>query len=101
MDHGLVCAIIAALGGCSISYANKYKQGRHIKITYFIIDMFIAVFMAYFAFWYMIEASHLSDLDATLVCGILGNIGSRVLTNISDNFKTYLNNLGIFFNKPK
>ena len=54
-------------------------------ICYF-IDVTMSVFIAYYAFWAMEDLMNFQPIQAILVCIILGNIGARVVLELSEIF---------------
>lgn len=91
VKHGLVLALLASMGGCSIRYATDYKDNGSIKYSFFIIDLLIAVFLGYFSFWYSIEELHFKSINAILNNIVIGNLGSRFFSIIQNIFLARLN----------
>ena len=52
----------------------------------YLIDVTISVFIAYYAFWAMEDLMNFQPIQAILVCIILGNIGARVVLELSEIF---------------
>ena len=86
IESGLIHACIASIGGCSINYAIAVKKNKKPKVVCYLIDVTISVFIAYYAFWAMEDLMNFQPIQAILVCIILGNIGARVVLELSEIF---------------
>jgi hypothetical protein len=86
IGSGLIHAFIASIGGCSINYAIAIKNNKKPKMICYLIDVTMSIFIAYYAFWAMEDLMNFQPIQAILVCIILGNIGARVILEISEVF---------------
>ena len=86
IESGLIHACIASIGGCSINYAIAIKKNKKPKMVCYLIDVTLSVFIAYYAFWAMEDLMNFRPIQAILVCIILGNIGARVVLELSEIF---------------
>ena len=86
IESGLIHACIASIGGCSINYAIAIKKNKKPKMICYFIDVTMSVFIAYYAFWAMEDLMNFQPIQAILVCIILGNIGARVVLELSEIF---------------
>lgn len=86
IGSGLIHAFIASIGGCSINYAIAIKNNKKPKMICYLIDVTMSIFIAYYAFWAMEDLMNFQPIQAILVCIILGNIGARVILEISEIF---------------
>lgn len=86
IESGLIHAFIASIGGCSINYAIAIKNNKKPKMICYLIDVTMSIFIAYYAFWAMEDLMNFQPIQAILVCIILGNIGARVILEISEVF---------------
>ena len=88
IGSGLIHAFIASIGGCSINYAIAIKNNKKPKMICYLIDVTMSIFIAYYAFWAMEDLMNFQPIQAILVCIILGNIGARVVLELSEIFIT-------------
>lgn len=54
----------------------------------YLVDVTMSIFIAYYAFWAMEDLMNFQPIQAILVCIILGNIGARVVLELSEIFIT-------------
>lgn len=78
-NSSIILAVAASCGGCAIRYAEIYKTTNRIKISYFVIDLFIAAFLGFLSFWFLMEHRLCKESYAMLVNCIIGNMGSKLL----------------------
>lgn len=83
-EQGLLMALIASLGGCFIRQSTEYKAGKSIRWQVLVIDDFIALFLGFYSFWYVIEDFKPSLVNACIINIIVGYLGSKVI-EISKN----------------
>lgn len=88
IESGLIHACIASIGGCSINYAIAIKKNKKPKMICYLVDVTMSIFIAYYAFWAMEDLMNFQPIQAILVCIILGNIGARVVLELSEIFIT-------------
>lgn len=88
IESGLIHAFIASIGGCSINYAIAIKKNKKPKMICYLVDVTMSIFIAYYAFWAMEDLMNFQPIQAILVCIILGNIGARVVLELSEIFIT-------------
>ena len=79
LDSGLVWALIASLGGCLTRQLTELKAGRGLRLAYVSADLFIALFLGFYTFWYVIEEIKPSLIHACLINIIVGYTGSKVI----------------------
>ena len=77
-------ALVASLGGCFIRQSTEYKAGKSIRWQVLVIDDFIALFLGFYSFWYVIEDFKPSLVNACIINIIVGYLGSKVI-EISKN----------------
>lgn len=88
IESGLIHAFIASIGGCSINYAIAIKKNKKPRMICYLVDVTMSIFIAYYAFWAMEDLMDFQPIQAILVCIILGNIGARVVLELSEIFIT-------------
>ena len=88
IESGLIHAFIASIGGCSINYAIAIKKNKKPRMICYLVDVTMSIFIAYYAFWAMEDLMNFQPIQAILVCIILGNIGARVVLELSEIFIT-------------
>lgn len=75
----LILAIIASVGGCAIRYGELYKRnGKKLALNYLFIDLFIAAFLGFFIFQYVMHEQICTIHQAMLLNCFIGFIGSKV-----------------------
>lgn len=79
LEQGLVEALIASAGGCAMRQYSEHRSGIKSCWSYRIADMLIAVFLGYYAFRWMMQDFHISDVHASIVNIIIGYTGSKVV----------------------
>lgn len=87
--------VFAAFGGCSIRYGEYYKQNK-INLRFYLVDALTAIFLGAYTYVYLVQDLEVSPINACLFNIIIGNLGSRAITIISNILKKQfgsLNNL--------
>ena len=74
-------AMFFAFIGCAIRYGELHKK-KAAAFSWFLIDSFIAIFMGYITWLELTVELEISLVHTILVCMLVGNIGSKVLTII-------------------
>lgn len=75
----ILMALFASCGGCVIRYIETYKAIHQLKISFFILDLFIAAFQGFFLAWHLLD--HHTELAVSQVMVILilvGFLGSKI-----------------------
>lgn len=91
-EAGFDYAIYSSIGGCILTYANKYKNHNRIRVSCFILDIISAIFMGYLAYWYMIELG-MKEIDSLIVCCVIGNSGSKIFNDLNKIVISKLQNI--------
>lgn len=74
----ILMAVLASCGGCAIRYGELYKNLNRFKLSFFLIDLFIASFLGFFVFWFVTEENICSLTYAMLTNCLVGFLGSKV-----------------------
>jgi len=74
-----IIAMIFSFIGCSIRYGELYKT-NNFKGSWYFIDSFISIFLGYITYLEAVNEFSISITHTYLICIIIGNIGSKVLT---------------------
>ena len=81
----ILFAMLFAFIGCSIRYSELYKLNK-FAWSHYIVDSLIAMCLGYITYLELTIEFEISLVHTYLVCIIIGNVGSKVLTLV----KTFL-----------
>lgn len=81
----MVFAMLFAFIGCSIRYGELYKLNKFLW-GHYIVDSLIAICLGYITYLELTIEFEICVVHTYLVCIIIGNVGSKVLTLV----KTFL-----------
>jgi len=84
-NPNILFAMLFAFIGCSIRYSELYKLNKFLW-GYYIVDSLIAMCLGYITYLELTIEFEISLVHTYLVCIIIGNVGSKVLTLV----KTFL-----------
>ncbi len=90
-NQGLLLGVIAAFGGCSIRYGELYKRGK-LNLKFYLVDALTAIFLGAFMYAYLVKDLGISMIHASLFNIVVGNLGSKSMTILSNFVKNQLGN---------
>lgn len=91
--NGFFEAFIASCCGCTLSYIIKIKKNEKPKLVYYLLDIIASLIIAYYSFWEMTEGLHMSLINATLSCVILGSLGTKLIEFICEYFMSHFDSI--------
>lgn len=87
-----IIAMVFSFIGCSIRYGELYKT-NHYKVSWHLIDSFISICLGYITYLEATKEFSISVTHTYLICIIVGNMGSKVLTYVKAILNNKLNKL--------
>ena len=87
-----IIAMVFSFIGCSIRYGELYQTNNY-KVSWHLIDSFISICLGYITYLEATKEFSLSVTHTYLICIIIGNMGSKVLTYVKAILGNKLNKL--------